>query len=127
MKEAYLIINLKKTNVLVLRRRSTEVFRNLCFLLQGRKLEIVDNVKYLGCPLFYDLNENKDIDRCMKSFNKSFASFYRHFSSVKIEVLLPLFFTFCSFYGSELWLIKANALLVLNSWVSAITLLLRKF
>ena len=102
--EANLIINLNKTVVLIFRRRSTEVFRNLCFLLQGRKLEIVDNVKYLGCELFYDLNENRDIERCMKSFNKSFASFYRHFSSVHIEVLLPLFFTFCtSFYGSELW------------------------
>ena len=67
-------------------------------------MEIVDNVKYLGCELFYDLNENRDIERCMKFFNKNFASFYRHFSSVDIEVLLPLFFTFCSsFYGSELW------------------------
>ena len=102
--EANLIINLNKTVVLIFRRRSTEVFRNLCFLLQGRKLEIVDNVKYLGCELFYDLNESRDIERCMKSFNKSFASFYRHISSVDIEVLLPLFFTFCSsFYGSELW------------------------
>ena len=40
----------------------------------------------------------------MKSFNKSFASFYRHLSSVNVELLLPLFFTFSScFYGSELW------------------------
>ena len=103
MKEANLIINLEKTVVLIFRRRSTKVFRNLSFLLQGKKLEIVDNVKYLGCELFYDLNENRDIDRYMKSLDKSFASFYSHFSSVNIEVMLPLFFTFCSsFYGSEL-------------------------
>ena len=65
--------------------------------------------EYLGCELFYDLTENRDIDRCVKSFNKSFASFYRHFSSVNIEQLLPLFFTLCSsFYGSELWVDRSK-------------------
>ena len=74
------------------------------FTLCGQGLSRVFRYKYLGCILTSNLSDEVDIDRCFKSFNKSFGGIYRRFSTIDIEVLYFLFNVYCtSFYGAELW------------------------
>ena len=70
----------------------------------GFNLDVVNKYKYLGYILNFDLCEYDDIERTIKSFNRSFGSFNRKFYSVDFNVKYSIFNSLClSFYGMNLW------------------------
>ena len=59
----------------------------------------------MGCILNCNLLEKADLERILKSFNKSVGIFIRKFSNVDMAIKLRLFDTQCmSMYGLELFL-----------------------
>lgn len=101
-------INVKKTKILIF--RNTKQYRNVNFNYNGVLLDVVNSYNYLGSILKFNLHEDLDIERIIKSFNKSSGMFFRKFYSCDFNVKLKLFNTLCtSFYGSELWLSTVGA------------------
>ena len=77
---------------------------NLVILIEDQHVTRVDSFKYLGCFLTENMCDADDIERSMRSFNKSFGILFRKFYSLDIEPFYSLFSSYCtSFYGSELW------------------------
>jgi len=75
------------------------------FILNGSGVEIVAEFTYLGCILDCNLLEKADLERILKSFNKSVGIFIRKFSNVDMAIKLRLFDTLrMSMYGLELFL-----------------------
>ena len=63
-----LLVNANKTKIVVFNRQS----RDFTFRFKNTVLDLVDNIKYLGCVLNFKLCDDLDIDRCNISFNRSF-------------------------------------------------------
>ena len=101
-----LLVNANKTKIVVFNRQS----RDFAFRFKNTVLDLVDNIKYLGCVLNFKLCDDLDIDRCNVSFNRSFVFLSRKFNSVSIDVFYSLFHSYClSFYGIELWIKMKSA------------------
>ena len=66
-----LLVNANKTKIAVFNRQS----RDFAFRFKNTVLDLVDNIKYLGCELNFKLCDDLDIDRCNVSFNRSFVFF----------------------------------------------------
>ena len=102
--EANLVINVRKTVCMVFRPNSRVVNSRLNFVVDNRNVDIVNQIKYLGCIFSDDFNDMLDINRCFKSFNKSAGFLLRKFFYASSEVKYSLFNSFCSsMYGCELW------------------------
>ena len=71
--------NVNKTVVIVFKRKSPSLLRNIRLYFNGEKLNAVNKCKYLGCILTSDLKDCYDMDRCNIFFNKSFGFLFRHF------------------------------------------------
>ena len=67
-----LVVNANKTMIVVFNRQS----RDFTFLFKNTVLDLLDNIKYLGCMLNFKLCDDLDIDRCNVSFNRSLFFFY---------------------------------------------------
>lgn len=105
MNREKLVFNVNKTVSMIFNSRGHNDGIN--FYLGNEKLEIVKDVKYLGCILTSNLTDRNDIERAMSSFNKSAGYVLRKFHYVNIDILLFLFNAYCShFYGSELWFFR---------------------
>ena len=78
---------------------------NSAILIEDQRVTRVNSFKYLGCFLTENMCDADDIERSMRSFNKSFGFLFRKFYSLDIEPFyFSLFLIYCtSFYGSELW------------------------
>ena len=73
-----LTINVNKTVFIVFKRKSP-LSRNIRLYFNGKKLNVINKCKYLGCILTSDLKDSYDMDRCNISFNKSFGFLFRNF------------------------------------------------
>ena len=62
--------------------------RELSFTIDGNILKIVNSYKYLGCVLYTDLSNAKDIEKCTTSFNNSFDMLFRKFNPVNMDMFL---------------------------------------
>ena len=91
MNKYTLTINVNKTVVIVFKRKSPSLSRNIRLYFNGEKLEVVNKCKYLGCILTSDLNDGYDMDGCNFSFDKRFGFLFRKFYSVNIDVFYSLF------------------------------------
>ena len=102
--EHSLLLNTSKTKIVIFRRKYCSA-NNTKFILNGSCVEIVAEFTYLGCILNCNLLEKADLERILKSFNKSVGIFIRKFSNVDMAIKLRLFDTLCmSMYGLELFL-----------------------
>jgi len=107
--EHNLLLNTSKTKIVVFGRKYCAA-NNIKFTLYGTCVEIVEDFSYLGCILNCNLLEKSDLERILKSFNKSVGSFIRKFSNVDIAIKLRLFDTLCmSMYGLELFINNKNS------------------
>ena len=78
--------------------------KSMNLFLSGSRVEEVENFKYLGIFLSYNLRISKDIERGNTSFLRQFYGFFSKFSNANLSLKLSLFCTYCtSFYGSPLW------------------------
>ena len=104
-----LLLNISKTKIVIFKADLRNV-SNLLFTINGIAIEIVSEYKYLGCILKNNLCEIPDLDRILKSFNKSVGMFVRKFGNIDFQIKLQLFESLCmSFYGIELFMKKKNA------------------
>ena len=58
---------------------SRVVNSRLKFVVDNRNVNIVNQIKYLGCIFSDDFSDMLDIKRCFKSFNKSVGFLLRNF------------------------------------------------
>ena len=64
----------------------------------------VNQIKYLGVIITYDLSLSEDITRTTDAFLRQFNGFYHKFNFLQDDVLFYLFRTYSmSFYGINLW------------------------
>ena len=63
-----LVVNANKTKIVIFNRQS----RDFTFRFKNTVLDLVDNIKYLGCVLNFKLCNDLDIDQCNVSFNRFF-------------------------------------------------------
>ena len=104
-----LLLNISKTKIVIFKADLRNV-SNLLSTTNGIAIEIVSEYKYLGCILKNNLCEILDLDRILKSFNKSVGMFVRKFGNIDFQIKLQLFESLCmSFYGIELFMKKKNA------------------
>ena len=65
-----------------------------------------------------------DIERSMRSFNKSFGILFLKYYSLDLEPFYSSFLIHCSsFYGSELWVAEQGLLMLLDDFRYHTTLL----
>ena len=84
---------------------------NSAILIEDQRVTRVNSFKYLGCFLTENMCDADDIERSMRSFNKSFGILFRKFYSLDIEPFYSLFLSYSSsFYGSELWVGRTRSL-----------------
>lgn len=103
--EHKLILNVEKTVIMNFKKRVKYVSGCLKFYYRDFLLKVVDEVKYLGCILSSNLQDDLDIDRSKLSFNRTFGFLFRKFNSVSPDVFYSLFKSYCTdFYGSALWI-----------------------
>ena len=93
--EANLVINVRKTVCMVFRPNSGVVNSHLKFVVDNRNVDIVNQIKYLGCIFSDDFSDMLDINRCFKSFNKSAWFLLRKFFYASSEVKYFLFLLLC--------------------------------
>ena len=100
-----LSINTVKSKVIIFNRKGKkDQSRSLNFYINGREIEIVDNIKYLGIILCHDLSNKLDIERQSKAFLKQSFGFLRKFGTFPLDLKIFLFKTYClSMFGSDLW------------------------
>ena len=77
-----LLVNANKTKIVVFNRQS----RDFIFRFKNNVIDLIDNIKYLGCVLNFKLCDDLDIDRCNVSFNRYFVFLFRKFNSVSIDL-----------------------------------------
>ena len=125
--ECDLVVNIKKTEVMVFKRKAANLDTSLKFYLYDRPINFVESFKYLGCFLSTNLNDFNDIDRCSKSFNRSAGILLRKFCYTDPDILFFLFNSYCtSFYGSELWTMKSGCNTILKEFSIAYHAILKK-
>ena len=90
-----LVVNIKKTEVMVFKRKAANLDTGLKFYLYDRPINFVESFKYLGCILSTNLNDFNDIDRCSKSFNRSAGILLRKFCFTDTDILFFLFNSYC--------------------------------
>ena len=72
--------------------------------INGKIIDQVESVKYLGIVFQHNLCVLKDIERAQSSFLRQFYGFFSKFSNANLQLRLRLFNMYCtSFYGSSLW------------------------
>ena len=80
-------------------------------------LNFVDEIKYLGIYINFNLCNKSDIIRERNKFYNSFNAVLRKFHFVNIEIFLKLFKSYClCFYGSELWYRNFNCKMSLKQF-----------
>ena len=125
--ECDLVVNIKKTEVVVFKRKAANLDTGLKLYLYDRPINFVESVKYLGCILSTNLNDFNDIDRCSKSFNRSAGILLKNFCFTDPDILFFLFNSYCtSFYGSELWTMKSGCNTILKEFSIAYHAILKK-
>ena len=76
---------------------------NSVILIKDQRVTREDSFKYLDCFLNRNMCDADDIERFMRSFNKSIGILFRKFYSLDIEPFYSSFLSYCtSFYASEL-------------------------
>ena len=103
--EPYLVINVRKTVCMVFRPNSRVTNCRLKFVVDNLYVDIVIQVKYLGCIFSDDYSDMLDIEKCfIKSFNKSAGFLLRKLFNASSEVKYSsLFNSKCSsMYGCKL-------------------------
>ena len=74
-------------------------------MYKGISIDFIDEIRYLGFYLKFNLNNDTDILNNRNSFYKNFNTIVRKFSNIKIDVILTLFKSYCmQIYGSNLWI-----------------------
>ena len=72
-------------------------------------LENVNEIRYLGFMITYNLSNKIDIIRERNRFYGNFNCILRKFYYVDLQIFLTLFNSFClCFYGTELWFENFN-------------------
>ena len=100
--EHELVLNTGKTKVVVFGQKFSESL-GISFSISGVTIDIVQNYKYLGVIFDCTLCENDDVDRILKSFNRSVGMFLRKFHSVDFNVKIKLFDSLCMpLYGLDI-------------------------
>ena len=90
-----------KTKVVIFRMKIGKKY-DFDFILDGRKLEMVAEHKYVGIILRCTLDESRELQRILSSFNRSVGMFPRRFATVDFTVKGNLFVSFCeSIFGLD--------------------------
>lgn len=72
--------------------------------LNNNNLQVIDNYKYLGHYINYDLSDTKDVHFRLNTFYSSFNSISRDFNFVDFNTIFFLFNSYCCpDYGISLW------------------------
>ena len=72
--------------------------------LDNNLIKFVDNIRYLGFLLTFNMCNKSDIVAQRNRFYNVFNMIFRKFYNTKLDVFLLLFKSYCiQFYGSELW------------------------
>ena len=107
-------INLGKSKYIVFNHKKNKTNTTASVTLNGRTLEKIKTLRYLGVDLTDNLDLKADIDRILKSFLGQFNSLYQKFNFLPLNILVYLFKTYCtSFFGINTWFeekIKVNDL-----------------
>ena len=101
-----LIININKTKIIVFNSRNC---KNKTFMINGKKVEIVDNYTYLGIVFTPSGKFKKSIDVLITKANKAWHKIWCKFNiwnGTPPNLLLKLFTSFVQpvlLYGAEIW------------------------
>ena len=76
-------INVQKTCFMIFNDKFNRAY-NSATLIENQRVTRVDSFKYLGCFLTENMCDAHDIERSMRSFNKSFGILFRKFYSLDI-------------------------------------------
>ena len=98
-----LVINDTKTKILIFHKKRTP-HEHVEFCIDGQEIELVNNYKYLGTILSFNLKDHEDIRRLQSSFNRKVGVLLRKFHAVDLDVKMKLFNALCmDMYGIDLW------------------------
>ena len=104
-----LSINTKKSVYMKFLPNKYKHLQNENIKCGNRKLDCVDNVKYLGNIINNKLNEKDDIRKVKNKFYKEFNILLRKFNYIDTAMFLILFRSYClCFYGTEVWINTKN-------------------
>ena len=96
--------NKDKTKCMIFAKARARIDNKRKFIIDGKEIEVVTTISYLGFRIQNNLNNSEDIHRVLQKFYKDFNCVLRKFSFTDKEVLLYLFRQYClQFYGPELW------------------------
>ena len=103
-KDHLIIFNTKKTKCMLINSHRTPIWRTPVVKLSGKRLDFVDEFKYLGHIISSDLSDNKDIQNQNKKLCARGNFVIRKFKMCSNDIKCLLFKTFCySIYGAALW------------------------
>ena len=102
--ELDIVFNVKKTVIMVFPARKNQQVPEPSVNLYDKRLNVVQEFKYLGHIIEPLLSDKKDIERACRSFAKMCNMIIRKFSGASIASKITLFKSFCcNLYGCELW------------------------
>ena len=98
-------INTEKTVCIKFTKNKNKCLLNDNLIKYGNNyLKFVEEIKYLGFIINYNLNDKSDIIKVRNTFYSQFNLILRKFYNVNIEINLKLFSSYClQFYGPSLW------------------------
>lgn len=98
-----LLYNTSKSIVMVFKSKN-EIMQIPSVWLDGRKMDVVRSVKYLGHIITDDLKDTEDMERQRRAISVRAGMLSRRFHLCSTNVKRTLFNAFCtSLYTSELW------------------------
>lgn len=101
-----LLYNVKKSELLIFKRRGISEENSLPVHLNGAVLKRVTEFKYLGHIVTEDLSDTKDIERERRALAVRCNMIARRFARCSTEVKRSLFKAYCqTFYTCSLWVI----------------------
>ena len=99
-------LNAAKTEIIIFRRKNTQVLKKLNFLLSGQKIEVTDQVKYLGILLNNTLTWDIHFNDLINKLNRAIGLLakIRHYTP-KFSLKGIYYFLFNShlIYGCQVW------------------------
>ena len=100
-----LTVNPSKTKVIVFGKdKNWYRENNPEFYIADKKLDIVQNLEYLGVILTMSLNNSMDVQRLARAFLRQAFACLHKFGNYPVNIKIFLFRVYCtSLYGSELW------------------------
>ena len=99
-------LNTSKTKIMIYKPKNTKIYKQLNFRISGQKIEVTDNIKYLGLHLLDSLEWDNHLQVIIKKLQRAIGllSKIRHY--VPKWLLRTIYFSLFNshlIYGCEVW------------------------